>query len=148
MSLRRVILQTVPLGLLCMALPAEAVAPGGGVIVGILEGSATLIRRSQRHAVVEGLALQADDIVETAPAAFVQIEMADGPLIGLGEGSRLMLLPSMTRDGPARKPLLYLLEGWLKIRQTKGASTARGGYVSPGFELDSEATVAVLQAGR
>ena len=52
------------------------------------------------------------DIIETAPGAFVQIEFPGGVLVGIGESTRLMLRPRTGKGLTA--PPLYLLEGWLK----------------------------------
>ena len=49
-------------------------------VVGILEGSATLIRQTTRYALAEGVALNEQDIIETAPGAFVQIELPGASL--------------------------------------------------------------------
>src|SRR6476469_2632705 len=81
-------------------------------VVGILEGSATVIRQTTRYALAEGMVLNEQDIVETAPAAFAQIELPGGILVGLGESTRLMVRPRLAK-GRAAIPL-YLLEGWLK----------------------------------
>jgi hypothetical protein len=62
-------------------------------VVGIVEGGATLIRQTTRFALAEGVALNDQDIIETAPGAFAQIELPGGVLVGVGESTRLMLRP-------------------------------------------------------
>jgi hypothetical protein len=106
-------------------------------VVGIVEGSATLIRQATRYALVEGLALNEQDIIETAPGAFAQIELPGGVLVGLGESTRLMLRPRLAK-GRAAVPL-YLLQGWLKT-----SSSGAFGYASPPFEIATQAATSVV----
>ena len=88
-------------------------------VVGILQGSAVLVRQSTRFALAEGAALAEGDIVETPAAAFVQIEFDDATIVGVGEASRLILKPRLTGLKGQATPRLYLLEGWLKLRDRK-----------------------------
>ncbi|OUL98108.1 hypothetical protein [Variovorax sp. JS1663] len=106
-------------------------------IVGIVEGSATLIRQTTRYALAESVALNEQDIIETAPGAFVQIELPGGTLVGIGESTRLMLRPRVGKGLAA--PPLYLLQGWLKT-----SSSAAFGYVSPAFEIATQAASTVV----
>ncbi|NDZ17970.1 hypothetical protein C7T35_08625 [Variovorax sp. WS11] len=106
-------------------------------IVGIVEGSATLIRQTTRHTLAEGVALKEQDIIETAPGAFVQIELPGDVLVGIGESTRLMLRPRVGKGLTA--PPLYLLQGWLKT-STGGAFA----YASPAFELATQAASTVV----
>lgn len=127
--------------LLCAAglLAASAAWAQSAAVVGIVEGSATLIRQTTRYALAESVALNEQDIVETAPGAFVQLELPGGTLVGLGESTRLMLRPKVGK-GLAATPL-YLLQGWLKTT-TGGAF----GYASPAFELAAQAASTVAYA--
>jgi hypothetical protein len=85
-------------------------------VVGIVEGSAVLIRQSTRFRLVEGVRLTGDDIVEAAPASHVQIEFSDGVMLSLADGARVMLQPRWAqRRGPAAAPRVYVLEGWVKL---------------------------------
>ncbi|HSV79196.1 MAG TPA: FecR family protein [Ramlibacter sp.] len=105
-------------------------------LVGIVEGSASLIRQTTRYTLAEGVALNEQDIIETAPGAFVQIELPGGVLVGIGESTRLMFRP---RLGKGLKPTsLYLLQGWLKT-SSKGAFS----YASPAFEIATPAATIV-----
>ncbi|RYF16065.1 MAG: hypothetical protein EOO30_12390 [Comamonadaceae bacterium] len=108
-------------------------------IVGIVEGGATLIRQATRHTLAEGVVLNEQDIIETAPGAFVQIELPGGVLVGIGESTRLMLRPRVGK-GLAATPL-YLLHGWLKT-STGGAF----GYASPAFEIATPAGTIVVHS--
>jgi hypothetical protein len=105
-------------------------------VVGIVEGGATLIRQTTRYTLAEGVALNEQDIVETAPGAFVQIELPGGIVVGVGESSRLMVRP---RVGKGLRPIpLYLLQGWLKT-----SSSAAFGYASPDFEIATQGATVV-----
>ncbi len=150
MPTRRTFLQASALAAVALAAPARAAPAAPLAIVGILEGGATLIRQTRRHAVVEGLALQPQDILETAEAGFVQLELADGLLLGLGEHSRLMLAPPAklprTAD-PGRAPLLYLMAGWLKFSRIGPAPAAQGACLAPRLALDCREATGVLQVG-
>ena len=116
-------------------------------IVGILEGNAPLVRQTTRYALAEGMALNDQDIVETAAGAFAQIELPGGVLVGLGESTRVMLRPHLAK-GPSRRGApeattttipLYLLEGWLKT-----SSSGAFGYASPAFEIATQAATSVV----
>jgi hypothetical protein len=108
-------------------------------IVGIVEGGATLIRQTTRYTLAEGVALNEQDIIETAPGAFVQIELPGGVLVGVGESTRLMLRPRVAKGLTA--PPLYLLHGWLKT-----TATGAFGYASPAFEIATQAASTVVYA--
>ena len=122
--------------LVALAVLAVFSHPGAfaqGAMVGILEGKATLVRQTAKLALAEGVALQNEDIIETAPASFVQIEFSDGGRIGVGGPSRLMLAPR----GPGRvavNPRIYVLQGWVKLSQPAD-KPAPGDSVTPQFEL-------------
>ena len=125
--------------LLCVAsLFASSLAVAQPVsIVGIVEGGATLIRQTTRYTLAEGVALNDQDIIETAPGAFVQIELPGDVLVGIGESTRLMLRPRVGKGLTA--PPLYLLQGWLKT-STGGTF----GYAGPAFEIATQAASAVV----
>ncbi|MEJ8810504.1 hypothetical protein WKW77_05445 [Variovorax ureilyticus] len=116
------------------ASPAPARSNG---IVGIVEGDVALIRQTTRYTLAEGVLLNDQDIIETAPGAFAQIELPGGVLVGIGESTRLMLRPRVGKGLSA--PPLYLLEGWLK-------TTASGafGYVGPGIDVATQGGAAVI----
>jgi hypothetical protein len=106
-------------------------------VVGIVEGGATLIRQTTRFTLAEGVAVNDQDIIETAPGAFAQIELPGGVLVGIGESTRLMFRPRVGK-GLTATPL-YLLQGWLKT-STSGAF----GYASPAFEIATQAGTTVV----
>ena len=125
--------------LLCFAslLVSSLACAQAASVVGIVEGGATLIRQTTRYALAEGVALNEQDIIETAPGAFAQIELPGGVLVGIGESTRLMLRPRVGKGLTA--PPLYLLQGWLKT-STSGAF----GYASPTFEIATQAATTVV----
>ena len=106
-------------------------------LVGIVEGTATLIRQTTRYALVEGVALNEQDIIETARGAFVQIELPGGVLVGIGESTRLMLRPRVGKG--LAPPTLYLLQGWLKT-----SASGAFAYPSPTFEIATQGATAVV----
>lgn len=108
-------------------------------VVGIVEGGATLIRETTRYALAEGVALNEQDIIETAPGGFAQIELPGGVLVGVGESTKLMLRPRVGKG--LAPPPLYLLQGWLKT-STSGAF----GYATPAFEIATQAGTTVVHA--
>ncbi|MFL6694223.1 MAG: FecR domain-containing protein [Ramlibacter sp.] len=126
---------------LCVAsLLASSLACAQSVgIVGIVEGRAALIRQTTLYALAEGVALNEQDIIETAPGSFAQIELPGGVLVGLGESTRLMVRPHVGK-GLAAQPL-YLLEGWLKT-----SAGGAFGYASPTFEIATQAATAVVSS--
>jgi hypothetical protein len=118
--------------------PATAAAPGGSglVVATIVEGSAVLIRQSTRYALVEGVRLGVDDLVETARGGHVQLEFADGVMLSLADGARVMLQPrwAVRRAGVA--PRAYLLEGWAKLTLPPNSPVpASALWLGPGLGL-------------
>lgn len=115
-------------------LPAwSGAAPVG--LVTIVDGeAAAVLRGTQRHAVAEGLRLQADDIVRTgAGTRLLRLELADGTTLDLGASTELLLQPGAALGG--RAATLYLARGWLKIGAKPGDSDGVGGIAAAGFDL-------------
>jgi hypothetical protein len=106
-------------------------------VVGILNGSAVVVRQVTRYRLVEGAALAEGDIVETAPGGFLQLEYRDGSMLGIGESSRLLLKPRLTKLKPAGAPRCYLLEGWAKVRMP-GKGEPAFDLLGPTLELDGK----------
>ena len=93
--------------LLVLGSAAWAAAPA---LVTIVQGDATLVRQTTRHALAEGVALADGDIVETAAGAFAQIEFDEGTIVGISEKGRLLFKPQITAPNtPSAPPLFYLL---------------------------------------
>lgn len=101
--------------MMALSLPALcAAAPAIGVFT-VVEGEAVVIRDSMRFAAIEGLPLQADDIVHTAESAqFVRMELSQGGVIDLGPATRLLLRPRFAPPGD-RPALAYMSQGWVKL---------------------------------
>lgn len=136
------------LGILVLQTPTCARAPTTGAAVavaGIVEGPVKLIRLSARLALVEGLALQNEDIIETAPGAFVQIEFEGGDRLGVGENTSLMLLPHLPHEAQTPPPRAYLLQGWLKITAAENRATTTV-YRLPEVDVWSPPATLVLQS--
>jgi hypothetical protein len=106
-------------------------------LVGILQGSAVVVRQSNRFALAEGAALNEGDLVETPAGSYVQIELADGSIVGVAEASRLALKPRLAGSKTAASPRLYLLEGWLKVRLA-AKSESPFVLVSPQAEIQAK----------
>lgn len=130
----------VALALVLACAHSGAAAQSG--VVGILEGKATLIRQTAKLALAEGVRLQNEDIVETAPAAFVQIEFADGERVSVGGQSRMILAPRAARGAG---PRLYLLQGWVKLTQPQDKPAATSS-VTPQFELAGVAGATIFSS--
>src|SRR5262245_35688822 len=84
--------------LLWAALAAAGSAVAADVVgtITILEGEALITRAASRLRAAEGVRLQQGDIVETGDAAFVQVELVENTVVGIGPQARLMI------GGPVR----------------------------------------------
>jgi hypothetical protein len=127
--------RSIVLGVASLLATSLACAQSGS-LVGIVEGDATLIRQTIRYTLAEGVALNEQDIIETAPGAFAQIELPGGVLVGIGESTRLMVRPRVGKGLKATP--LYLLQGWLKTSASGAFS-----YASPAFEIVTQAGTTV-----
>ena len=128
--------------LLVLESAAWAAAPA---LVTIVQGDATLVRQTTRHALAEGVALADGDIVETAADAFLQIEFDDGTIVGISEKGRLLLKPQITAPKTtSATPRFYLLEGWIKLT-TVPKAPAEFAILTPAFELVSPGATVVAR---
>ncbi|MFM2057674.1 MAG: hypothetical protein RLY71_2059 [Pseudomonadota bacterium] len=115
---------------------AEARSPDPApALVGILDGSARLMRQTSRFALTEGQPLQAGDIIETSAGAFAQIEWPDGNLLGLGENTQLML--------QTRPSHVYMLRGWMKLTISENQGRT-GFYQLPELDISTSAATLVV----
>lgn len=128
--------------LVILALPT---ARAQTAIVGILEGHATLVRQTTRHELAEGAELKNDDLLETATASFVQIELPGGHRIGLGPGTRVMLAPGPLRRGAAA-PRLYLLQGWAKFTPGAEPRPASAVDLTPSVEIGAGSGTVIVSS--
>jgi hypothetical protein len=128
-------------GLMLTGCAVQAEPPA---LVGILQGSAVLVRQTTRYALAEGVALGEGDIVETPAGAFVQIEFDDGAIVALGESSRAILKPRLSGLKTVGSPRLYLLEGWLKI-SLKSDMQVEFDVLAPPLELAAKGGAVVMR---
>ena len=129
-----------------IAAPCIAVAAEGLGAITILEGQALIYRGSGRLHAVEGLRLAVGDIVETAPATFAQLELADRSVAQLGPATRVMLNAAAPRQKPER--WLYLMDGWVKLSSLKTDPAAGPGFDlrAAAFEIPANPAVLVLRS--
>jgi hypothetical protein len=113
-------------------------------VIGILQGSAQMVRQTARFTLVEGTALSEGDIVELAPGAFMQVEFDDGALLDVGESSRMILRPRLQNLKTMSAPQLYLLDGWIKLR-TAPKSGSDFDILSPAFETSTRSAALVVR---
>lgn len=107
----------------------------------IVEGQATVLRGTQRLLLAPGAGMLPDDIVETGPAGFVQVEAAGGVFLGIGPATRLLF--DAGRGGP---PVPYLLAGWVKYAVGTGKGSIAPSMRLPRIELGSVSGTVVVQA--
>lgn len=128
-----------------MAAPLMASADSLGAIT-ILEGQALLYRGTGRLHAAEGVRLVPGDIVETAPATFVQLELADQSVAQFGPATRVMFSGSGPRQKPER--WMHVLDGWVKLIRAKQEAAPTPGFElrSPFFDIPPSPSVVVLHA--
>ncbi|RYF83857.1 MAG: hypothetical protein EOO29_01790 [Comamonadaceae bacterium] len=101
---------------LWLALATAALASPLPALVSILDGDAVLLRDSGRFALAEGVRLGSGDLIETdAKARLLRLEFADGSLVDLGPGTRVLVAPRLGTRATAAAPQLYVLQGWFKL---------------------------------
>jgi hypothetical protein len=131
------------------AAPAATAAPR----VTLLEGSsgradvsgAIMVDGARAGAVVVGLALKAQALLETPPGtALLRIEFADGSIADLGPQTRVMVQPAGFAPRGGKPPLVYLLSGWMKLASP--ADTATAGLISPELDVPPFTGTIIVQA--
>lgn len=108
----------------------------------ILEGEALVYRGGGRLHAAEGLRLAPGDIVETAKATFLQIELADKSVAQFGPATRVMFNASTARR-PER--WMYLMDGWAKIAGVKRDGGSGVDLRTPLLEIAAGPSVVVLR---
>jgi hypothetical protein len=122
-----------------VALAAEPPA-----VVTLLEGQAALLRGTARHALAEGVRLQAGDIVELGDKGLALIEFGDGCELSLGPRARLYVAALVPRGAKAGGISdFYLMQGWSKLASGKTAAPLR--ITTPVFGAGSSDATAVMQ---
>jgi FecR protein len=124
--------------------PAMAGAADWISVATIREGAVTMLRGASRLQVDQCVRLQPDDVVETAPNAFVRLEFADGAAIDLGGATRILLNPPVAQKGV--RPSLYVLTGWVKLTPPNSGNPAAA-VSSPRFDLVDVRGPAVAMVG-
>src|SRR5688572_6961481 len=126
-----------------LAAAGGAVAADVAGTITILDGEALITRGTQRLRAAEGVRVQQGDIVDTADATFVQVELVDQTVVGLGAKSRIMV------GGPVRlkaERTLYALGGWFKLTNARKDGNARTfEFRSPLIEIGLLPGVVVMQ---
>ena len=69
---------------------SQALASPPDATVTLVEGGASIIRGTERYALVEGVGLAAGDIVEVAGDGLLEVEFPDGTRLGLGPDTQLL----------------------------------------------------------
>jgi hypothetical protein len=134
----RAAVSTLAIGVPCLAGAADSAH-----LVTILEGDGQVIRGSTRYALVEGMRILPEDIVETGKGTFAQLEMNDGVRVDIGPGTRAWLPAKPIPDkGGARAMRAYLVSGWVKLSGANPQS-AFAGFGSARLDLRSFAGVTV-----
>jgi len=120
--------------------PLGAIAADPLGTLTILEGEALVYRGGGRIHATEGLRLAPGDIVETAKATFMQVELADQSVAQLGPATRAMFNTSTVRGKPER--WVYVMDGWAKVSGTKAAGFD---LRTPLLEIPAAPAVVVLR---
>ncbi|TAK99222.1 MAG: hypothetical protein EPO09_01480 [Aquabacterium sp.] len=109
-----------------LAFGSAAHARDRAATITILDGQASLIHAAARMAAAEGVAIEAEDILETAPgASLLRLELDGGATLDLGPATRVMVRPPLGGAGAnGAAPVAYVLEGWAKLTV---ASTSQSG---------------------
>lgn len=116
-------------------LPALAASKPAPAKITILDGEAVLTDGAQRFIAAEGVELRFHTLIETgARSNLLRIEWADGRVLDLGPGTRLMFDPPSTRKRGHPDPAVYVLQGWVKQLSAKGEKSP--GQVSPLLDVE------------
>jgi hypothetical protein len=121
--------------------PANAPTKAFSGLVSIADGDPfTIIRHDKLWMASAGVTLLAGDIVETAPDAFVVIEMGDGSLVGIGPSSWVYLLQRTD------VPTVVVLKGWVKADIGIGAAPQLLRVVGTRAGVQSQKAAVILLA--
>ena len=128
----RAVLLSAVCSLAAVSAMAAAEAPA---LLTLLEGEATLIIGARAFAAAAGARVPGGTLVETETrTGLLRLEWADGAILDLGPGTRVMLRPALVGPGSASlraAPLFYLLQGWAKHSQP----TAANGQLAAAFDV-------------
>ncbi len=105
----------VTLGIAGLCSAAESVG-----IATIVDGEATLVRRTVKFALKPGVRLDEQDLVETgSKTGIVRLELTSGVVADLGPGTRVILSPKLGSGSGGRQAALYAVNGWVKTGSEK-----------------------------
>ena len=106
----RLVFAFAALVLACAAI-AKSGPPTLQGLVSIADGDPfTLIRGTSFDTATKGVTVNAGDMIETGPAAFLVLEMTGGNLIGIGPSTQVYFMQRSAADTPT----LVVLRGWVK----------------------------------
>jgi hypothetical protein len=131
--------------LLWAALAATGGAMAAEVVgtVTILEGEALITRAAGRWRAAEGVRLQPGDIVESGETTYLQVELVDQTVLGIGPKSRIMIGGSVRLRA---ERTLYALGGWFKLTNARKDGNQRSfEFRSPLLEIGLLPGVVVIQ---
>lgn len=115
--------------------------------VTILNGPATVIHAASKLVAAEGGALEAEDILETsATTTALQLELDGGTIVDVGPSTRVMLSPQGQAMGSG--VVVYVLEGWLKLRASQPLHAAKAVVAAAPLDLNAVEREMVLQVKR
>ena len=126
-----------------LACPLAAAAADPAVTVTLLEGPATVVRGVARHALAEGVRLQAGDIIEVGEQGLAQMEFPDGAALALGPKTRA--LAAVLPRGKQAAAVFYVTQGELKLARVKPGARLR--IVTPVLTLQGAEGAAVMVLG-
>ena len=133
-------------GLMLASAPAWAAAGPLDWLITQADGNASVLQGRDRVSAVAGLPLAAGAIVETAAGTtLLRLESPAQAVVDLGPQTRVLFGPSALPAHAGSPPVLYLLDGWVKLSARGG--TPVGGLVAPGLEVLPVAGVAVVRSG-
>lgn len=119
--------------------PCMAAPPAPAAVLAMAEGPVRLIRGAALYRAGAGVAVQVDDILETA-AAGAQVE-AGPAIVALGPGTRLLLAGLPVPGGGGID--ILLLQGWVKVAAKAGTAAA----AQRGVRVAAPALLVTLPAG-
>jgi len=130
--------------ILLLACPIAAAAADLPATLTLLEGPAGLVRGVARYALVEGVRMQAGDIIEVGDKGLAEMEFPDGAAIAMGPGTRMLVI-SMPR-GTSAAGDFHVMAGEMKVSGV--SKDARLRISTPIFTLWPAEGVCVMVVGR
>ena len=140
MLLSRMLCCAIGLGLATLCHAEEAIA-----LATVVEGDATLLRRTTKLALKPGTRLMALDMLETGPKTnIVRLEFSSGAIADLGPAAQVMLAPKLASGAKRRQATLYALTGWVKLSGTPSQDPAARQLLAESLDLSGLSGNAVV----